>query len=157
MIRKIAYSAAGLGVSGLLTLGVAFAQTTSPSPTPTPTPIATEEEIDDMAHRYFDNHIQMNWNKDQFDNGELTSEAALQTIRDCLDEFKNKEDCEHIIDELYWIGMPAEWAIKSVGNPDDVNSTVFTNYRQEQWIYGNPIYGATYLYFENDTLKSYQK
>lgn len=32
MIKKIAYAAAGLGVSGLITLGVAFAQTASPSP-----------------------------------------------------------------------------------------------------------------------------
>jgi len=30
MINKVAYGAAGLAVSGLLTLGVAFAQTTSP-------------------------------------------------------------------------------------------------------------------------------
>lgn len=37
MIRKAAYAAAGLGVSGLLTLGVAFAQTTSPSPSPSAT------------------------------------------------------------------------------------------------------------------------
>jgi hypothetical protein len=35
MIKKIALGAAGLGVSGLLTLGVALAQTTSPSPSPT--------------------------------------------------------------------------------------------------------------------------
>lgn len=34
MIKKVAYAAAGLGVSGLITLGVAFAQTTSPSPSP---------------------------------------------------------------------------------------------------------------------------
>lgn len=36
MIKKVAYAAAGLGVSGLLTLGVAFAQTASPSPSPSP-------------------------------------------------------------------------------------------------------------------------
>jgi hypothetical protein len=128
-----------------------------PKEEPLPTPIATEEEIDDMAHRYFDNHVDMKWNKDQFDKGELTSEAARQTIRDCLDTFKKKEDCEHIINNLYWIGMPDVWAIKSVGNPDDVNQTVFSNFTQEQWIYGNPLYGATYLYFENGILKSYQK
>lgn len=38
MIRKVALAAAGLGVSGLITLGVAFAQTASPSPSPTATP-----------------------------------------------------------------------------------------------------------------------
>jgi hypothetical protein len=26
----------------------------------------------------------------------------------------------------------------------------------EQWVYGNPAYGANYLYFENDVLKSWQ-
>ncbi len=45
MIKKAAYAAAGLGVSGLLTLGVAFAQSTSPSPTPTPTPSATTTTV----------------------------------------------------------------------------------------------------------------
>ena len=45
MIKKAAYAAAGLGVSGLLTLGVAFAQTTSPSPSPTPTPSATTTTV----------------------------------------------------------------------------------------------------------------
>ena len=45
MIKNIAYAAAGLGVSGLLTLGVAFAQSASPSPTATPTPSATTTTV----------------------------------------------------------------------------------------------------------------
>lgn len=45
MFKKAAYAAAGLGVSGLLTLGVALAQTSSPSPTPTPSPSATTTTV----------------------------------------------------------------------------------------------------------------
>lgn len=41
MLKKAAYAAAGLGVSGLLTLGVALAQTTSPSPSPSPSATTT--------------------------------------------------------------------------------------------------------------------
>jgi len=45
MLKKIAYGAAGLGISGLVTLGVAFAQTASPSPSPTPSPSATTTTV----------------------------------------------------------------------------------------------------------------
>ncbi|MDZ4786753.1 MAG: hypothetical protein SGJ02_11830 [bacterium] len=45
MINKVAYGAAGLAVSGLLTLGVAFAQTTSPSPSPSATPSASTTTV----------------------------------------------------------------------------------------------------------------
>jgi hypothetical protein len=45
MIQKVAYGVAGLGVSGLITLGVAFAQTTSPSPSPSASPSATTTTV----------------------------------------------------------------------------------------------------------------
>ena len=45
MIKKVAYAAAGLGVSGLITLGVAFAQTTSPSPSPSASPSASSTTV----------------------------------------------------------------------------------------------------------------
>lgn len=41
MLKKLAYGAAGLGVSSLLTMGVALAQTTSPTPTPSPSATTT--------------------------------------------------------------------------------------------------------------------
>ena len=41
MIKKVAYGAAGLAVSGLITMGVALAQTTSPSPSPSPSATTT--------------------------------------------------------------------------------------------------------------------
>lgn len=51
MIKKVAYAAAGLGVSGLLTLGVAMAQTTSPSPSASasPSPSATTTTVPSAA------------------------------------------------------------------------------------------------------------
>ena len=45
MIQKVAYAAAGLGVSGLITMGVALAQTTSPSPSPSASPSATTTTV----------------------------------------------------------------------------------------------------------------
>lgn len=41
MLKKIGVAAAGLSVSGLLSLGVALAQTTSPSPSPSPSATTT--------------------------------------------------------------------------------------------------------------------
>jgi hypothetical protein len=45
MLKKTLYAAAGLGVSSLLTLGVAFAQTASPSPSASPMPSATTTTV----------------------------------------------------------------------------------------------------------------
>lgn len=45
MIKKIGYAAAGLGISGLLTFGVALAQTTSPSPSPSPSASASTTTV----------------------------------------------------------------------------------------------------------------
>lgn len=123
---------------------------------PTPIPAISDEEISDLAKRYYDSHIQMNWAEDQFYGGNLTQESSRKLIKQCFETFLDKDRCESVVNEKFWIGMPKLWALLSLGRPDDKNITTTSTLNREQWIYGNPIYGATYLYFDNDILTSFQ-
>ena len=111
-------------------------------------PTVTQEWIDDAAQRYLTNHQGM--------FTDLTLEIAKQTMQECAIEFSDLQYCENIIEKRYWLGMSRNWAKMSVGSPDDINTTVIKGLERQQWVYGNPIYGATYLYFDNDVLTSYQ-
>jgi hypothetical protein len=53
------------------------------------------------------------------------------------------------------IGMTERQARLSWGQPDDINSTVTAENRDEQWVYGDET-ERTYLYFENGKLTTYQ-
>lgn len=59
-----------------------------------------------------------------------------------------------IIKKEYWIGMTAEMCRKSLGFPDNINSSVGSWGTHEQWVYRKPL--EMYLYFENGKLTSYQ-
>lgn len=123
---------------------------------PTPTPLISQSEIEDLAKRYYDSHIKMKWFEGQFYEGNLTLEIAKRLMQDCANTFGNKDRCEEIIAEKFWIGMTSDWATMSLGNPNDVNTTVVNGLERRQFVYGDPIYGATYLYFDNGVLTSYQ-
>ncbi len=58
---------------------------------------------------------------------------------------------QRILDHNFWLGMTRDMATESLGKPNDINSTVGSWGRHEQWVYGR-----TYLYFENNLLTSYQ-
>lgn len=49
------------------------------------------------------------------------------------------------------LGMTPCMAVAAWGRPEDINSSVGSYGRHEQWVYN-----GTYLYFENDTLTSWQ-
>jgi hypothetical protein len=57
-----------------------------------------------------------------------------------------------IIDRKVYIGMPANEARDSWGDPDDINRTITSYGTREQWVYGL----KNYLYFENGILKTIQ-
>lgn len=52
----------------------------------------------------------------------------------------------------YWTGMTDKMALISLGNPNDINSSVGSWGTHEQWVYDD----GFYCYFENGILKSYQ-
>lgn len=113
-------------------------------------PQVDEKWLDDAAQRYYNSH------KDMF--SDLTDVAqAKKTMKLCLEDLKSKDECNDIIDKKYWIGMTDTWAVISIGNPRDINKTVTANKNHEQWVYGDVLYGANYLYFEDGILTSYQE
>lgn len=52
----------------------------------------------------------------------------------------------------FWLGMTSEMAIVAFGSPNEINETVGSWGKHEQWVYNN-----IYLYFENGKLTSYQR
>jgi len=60
----------------------------------------------------------------------------------------SKEDVEKIAGGEIWTGMNALQTAYSLGPPNDQNKTVTQYGVNIQWVYGNPIYGATYVYFD---------
>jgi hypothetical protein len=54
------------------------------------------------------------------------------------------------------IGMTSQEAVFSIGEPYEKNRTVTSYGIHEQWVYGNRSY-YSYVYFENDTLISWQE
>lgn len=132
-------------------------KSSSSSKTVTPSPIADKVWVEDMGQKYYESHVNMRWSGTQFYNGPLTLEAAKKLISQCLETFESKEKCQQIVDKKYWIGMSEVWSTMSVGNPNKINTTVVSGLTRKQYVYGDPIYGATYLYFDNDILTSYQQ
>ena len=55
------------------------------------------------------------------------------------------------------VGMTKEQVLLAWGEPDDVNTTILSNLRSEQWVYGDPLYGAQYVYFDNDVVTALQE
>lgn len=113
----------------------------------TPTPIS-QEWIIDASDRYFKNHNTL--------FNDLTPDTSKNIMTACIKVLEQEQRCEDIINQKFWIGMSSEWAIYSLGEPNDINTTVVGDLKREQWVYGDPIYGATYLYFDNGILSSYQ-
>ena len=54
------------------------------------------------------------------------------------------------------IGMNRHELLMSWGVPSDVNSTHTTGGSRDQYVYGNPIYGANYVYLDNDVITAIQ-
>lgn len=76
------------------------------------------------------------------------------TISDCeniiekLSSVFSAEDVNKIAKGMIWVGMNPYHAIYSQGYPWDENQTVTGNSVRTQWVYGDPLNNATYLYFE---------
>ena len=85
----------------------------------------------------------------------------------------NSEQCRTIIEKLYEldsnkdrirsvaagkvsIGMRVEFAIYSWGFPDDYNSTNTSFGTSMQWVYGDPIKRAQYVYIDNGVVTATQ-
>ena len=69
----------------------------------------------------------------------------------------NKSTWDLIKVEKVQIGMTENQVLLSWGYPNDINSYSSSFGSSKQWIYGDVLKGATYLYFKNGKLESWQK
>lgn len=53
-------------------------------------------------------------------------------------------------------GMTKIEVVYAWGSPNDIKRSIYSNATYEQWIFGNPLYGASYVYFDNDKVTSIQ-
>lgn len=94
-------------------------------------------------------------------NHGMTNEECVTIITklyDYLGDYANVlSRLKSISERKVFIGMEKLELIYSWGEPNDVNKTTYSGNVHEQWVYGNPIYGANYVYLDNDIVTSYQQ
>lgn len=83
-------------------------------------------------------------------------EDANKIMASCLEEL-GRDKCDAVIAGNIWIDESKKWYLASVGGPvSHINKTTVRGLEEEQWVYGNPLYGAYYVYFSNDKVSSWQ-
>jgi hypothetical protein len=88
---------------------------------------------------------------------ELTIEDCKSTVYAMLVFDLDDDKIESVINMKYWVGMPSLILTSSIGMPDDVNSQTTSEGKLEQYIYGNILNRATYIYVLNNEVQSYQQ
>ena len=131
------------------------------------TPTLSEEQeqtwIKDEAKIYCDNHKKGGLripNPKYFEDKSKASyiDGSELVISDCesiintLSKLYSKEEINNVAKSMVWIGMDPFRLTYSIGFPWDENKTVTSNLVHVQWVYGNPIYGASYYYFEGTSV-----
>lgn len=87
--------------------------------------------------------------------GTNLTEEDCKAIVDFMVVAWNKEDIENISKAQIWTGMNALQTAYSLGMPSDQNKTVTQHGVSVQWVYGNPIYAAAYVYFDGKDIDSW--
>jgi len=97
--------------------------------------------------------------------GKYLTSADCRSMIDALVAYMKSEEgsintsmMTHIINVEYVMGMREFYFFAAVGNPDDINSSQYGTYKQDQVIYYKDSYGisAQYFYFDDGILTSYQ-
>ena len=82
--------------------------------------------------------------------------TATKHMQTCIWDL-DQEHCEFVIAGTLWMGEPKLWVEASIGPyTSSKNTTTVNGLVHEQWVYGNPLTGAMYVYFDNDKLSSWQ-
>lgn len=76
-----------------------------------------------------------------------TQESCKRIANICL-EMWPEDECKNIAEKKIWINMTENQLILSWGLPNDRNNTTGAWGVHSQWVYGNPIYGGSYVYLE---------
>lgn len=124
--------------------------------------------IDTYAAPYCQNHtnVQMRNDKVLTDGGwptfdgkrDWTAEECKVIIAGLYDTGTSTERIASIAEgRKIGVGLRNVEVIYSLGYPDNINTTTNAGGTHEQWVYGNPIYGANYVYLDNSIVTSYQQ
>lgn len=124
--------------------------------------------IDTYSQPYCNNHknvlmkndpVLTNDNWPTFDGRRnWTLDECKAIITKLYDSGTTKERIESLSEgRKIGIGMRSIEVIYSLGYPNDINTTTTSSNTNEQWVYGDPIYGATYVYLDNWVVTSYQE
>ena len=90
------------------------------------------------------------------DGSGWTNEECVTIISKLHDSGATENELEIVIKGNYAIGMLEMSLLYSLGSPTDINRTHLSNYTTAQYVYGDPLYNATYIYTENGKVTSVQ-
>lgn len=124
--------------------------------------------IDTYSQPYCNNHTNVLMKNDPVltnDNWPTFDGRRNWTLDECKaiitklhDSGTSKERIESLSEgRKIGIGMRGIEVIYSLGYPNDITTTTTSSNINEQWVYGDPIYGATYIYLDNWVVTSYQE
>lgn len=87
----------------------------------------------------------------------LTLDECRTIITYLVDQVgTSSQKLESIVDSKVSVGMNRHELLMSWGSPSDIKSTHTALGESAQWVYGNPIYGANYVYLDNDIVTAVQ-
>ncbi|MFI5240795.1 MAG: hypothetical protein ACHQUB_03765 [Candidatus Saccharimonadia bacterium] len=88
--------------------------------------------------------------------GSFSAADCTTIISKLYDLDPKTADLQNVVGSKFWVGMRIELLIYSVGTPNDANTTTTAFGNSAQWVYGDPINGANYVYIDNGVVTSYQ-
>lgn len=126
-----------------------------------------DEVVSELAPMYCKNHQKLRLIKidNLVNNGfpmhegvkRLTDDQCEIVISKLYDIDSNEEHLKGVVDSKVWVGQDYRLLIYSWGTPNDLNSTTTLLGTHMQWVYGDPLNGANYVYLDNGTVSSYQQ
>lgn len=86
----------------------------------------------------------------------LSGEECVAIIGRLYDQGTTPQKLQTMSEDKVAVGMSKVEVVYTWGSPGDINTTTSLNTTQDQWVYGSPAYGATYVYFVNDVVTTIQ-
>lgn len=126
--------------------------------------ILIDSAVEDYAPKYCETHQQKNIPLPPAEGEQYKDGKSNLTIDDCRAIIRylaervgsSPQSLESVSNAKISIGMNRHELIMSWGLPSDINSTHTASGESAQWVYGNPIYGANYVYLDNDVITAIQ-
>ncbi len=85
-----------------------------------------------------------------------TAAECATIVGKLYDAGTSADDLQKVAQGKIHVGMTQDELIYSWGAPNDYNPTTTAYGTSDQWVYGDPVYGANYVYLDNGVISSYQ-